>query len=97
MYLKIHRVHGQGEVVAACDPDLLNRTLRHGEVDVLISAGFYGDCLVTEDEVREALRGASNINLFGRRAVALACELGLVDEADCLLIDEVPHAQIYLL
>ncbi len=97
MYLKVHRARGQGEVVAVCDPELINRTLRHGDVDVPISEGFYGDRLVTEDEVREALKHASNINLFGRRAVQLACELGLVDEAECLLIDEVPHAQVYRL
>lgn len=97
MYLKVHRVRGQGEVLAVCDPELIDRTLRHGDVDVPISRGFYGDRLATEDEVREALKEASNINLFGRRAVELACELGLIGEGDCLLIDEVPHAQIYLL
>jgi hypothetical protein len=97
MYLKVHRVPGQGEVVGVCDRELLNRTLRHGDVDVPISSGFYGDRLVTEDEVRETLREACNINLFGRRAMAIARELGLVDEDCCLVIDGVPHAQIIIL
>lgn len=97
MYMKVHRVRGEGEVVAVCDDELLNRTLRHGEVDVPISEGFYGDRPATEEEVRAVLRNACNINLFGRRAVALAKELGLVEEACCLEIDGVPHAQVYLI
>jgi len=97
MNMKVHRVRGEGEVVAVCDSELVDRTLRHGDVDVVISSGFYGDCPATDEEVREALKGACNINLFGRRAVELAKELGLVDEACCLVIDGVPHAQVYLL
>jgi hypothetical protein len=97
MNMKVHRVRGEGEVVAVCDSDLVDRTLRHGDVDVTISGGFYGDRQATDEEVREALLNACNINLFGHRAVALARELGLVDEACCLVIDGVPHAQVYLL
>ena len=97
MYMKVHRVRGEGEVVAVCDDELINRTLRHGEVDVPISCGFYGDSPATDEEVREALSTACNINLFGRRAVALAKEMGLVDEACCLRVDGVPHAQVYRL
>lgn len=97
MNMKVHRVRGEGEVVAVCDSELVNRTLRHGDVDVVISGGFYGNQPVPDEEVREALKGACNINLFGCRAVALARELGLVDEACCIMIDGVPHAQVYVL
>ena len=97
MYMKVHCARGEGEVVAVCDDELINRTLRHGEARVPISDSFYGNRPVPDEEVREALLGACNINLFGRRAVALAQELGLVDEACCLVIDGVPHAQVYLL
>lgn len=97
MNMKVHRARGQGEVVAVCDSDLVDRTLRHADADVVISSGFYGDRPVTDEEVREALKGACNINLFGRHAIELAKELGLVDEACCIVIDGVPHAQVYLL
>jgi hypothetical protein len=97
MNMKVHRIPGEGEVVAVCDSDLVDRRLRHGDVDVLISSGFYGDREASEEEVRAALGSACNINLFGRRAVELAKEMGLVDEACCLVIDGVPHAQVYLI
>ncbi|WOX57166.1 DUF424 domain-containing protein [Methanoculleus receptaculi] len=95
MYLKVHRIPGAGEVVAACDTDLMEVTLMHGEVEVRISGGFYGTQTATEDEVREALADADNANIIGKEVVALAVSMGLIAEKDCIMIDGVPHAQIF--
>ncbi|WAC04249.1 MAG: DUF424 domain-containing protein [Methanoregula sp.] len=97
MFLKIHRVPGAGDVVAVCDCELMNTTLCTGDIDVPITEAFYGDCQVSENEIREALQKADNANLMGERAVALAVELGLVSRAGCIMIGEVPHAQIFRL
>ncbi len=95
MYLKVHHIPGSGEVVAACDTDLMEVTLMHGEVEVRISGGFYGTQTATEDEVREALADADNANIIGKEVVALAVSMGLIAEKDCIMIDGVPHAQIF--
>lgn len=95
MYLKVHRIPGAGEVVAACDTDLMEVTLMHGEVEVRISGGFYGTQTATEDEVREALADTDNANIIGKEVVALAVSMGLIAEKDCIMIDGVPHAQIF--
>jgi hypothetical protein len=94
MYLKVHRMPGAGEVVAACDSELLNVTLMHGDVEVCITGGFYGTERATEEEVREALFGATNVNIIGKRVVALAIAMGLITNEDCIMIGDVPHAQI---
>jgi len=83
--------------VAVCDRELLNTTLRHGEVSIQVSEWFYGNCPASEEAVAEALRKAGNINLVGKRAVRLAIELGLVTQAGCIMIGEIPHAQVYSL
>jgi hypothetical protein len=95
MYLKVHHIPGSGEVVAACDTDLMEVTLMHGEVEVRISGGFYGTQTATEDEVRGALADADNANIIGKEVVALAVSMGLITEKDCIMIDGVPHAQIF--
>ncbi len=95
MYLKVHRMPGAGEVVAVCDSELLNITLMHGDVEVCITGGFYGTELAAEEEVREALTGATNANLIGKRTVALAIAMGLITEEDCIMIGDVPHVQIF--
>jgi hypothetical protein len=94
MYLKIHR-SPDGVVVAVCDRELLNTTICHGDVEICISEKFYGSTPATEEEIRAALKTAENANLMGRRAVQLAVELGLIGPSSCMMLGDVPHAQIF--
>ena len=95
MYLKIHRVPGAGDIVAVCDRELINTTIRHEKLTVTISEGFYGKDLVTEQEVRDALNTAGNINLMGERATGVAIAMGILTRDGCIMIGSVPHAQIF--
>ncbi|HTY15087.1 MAG TPA: DUF424 domain-containing protein [Methanoregulaceae archaeon] len=95
MYLKIHRAYDGSSVVAVCDRELLNRRIRHGEIEIHVSESFYGTTPASESEVANAIREADNINIIGVRAVAVAAGLGLIDPSGCLLIDGIPHAQIF--
>jgi uncharacterized protein len=95
MYLKIHRTHDGSSVVAVCDRELLNRRIRHGEIEIHVSEYFYGTTPASESEVAKALKDADNINIIGERAVAVAAGLDLIERSSCLLIDGVPHAQIF--
>jgi hypothetical protein len=97
MFLKVHHSPGTGDIVAVCDRELLNTTIRHGEVSIQVSEWFYGNCPASEMEVAEALKKAGNINLIGKRAVRFAIELGLVTQSGCIMIGEIPHAQVYSL
>lgn len=94
MYLKVHRTPAGDEVVAVCDSELLNARLQHGEAEIHVSESFYGRNHATDEEVRDALRHAGNINLIGERAVAIAIGMGLIERSGCIRIGSVPHAQI---
>jgi hypothetical protein len=95
MFLKIHRAPEVGDIVAVCDRELLNITLHHGSTEVRIHESFYGSRPATADEVRDALEKAGNINLMGERSVSIAEDMGLITRADCIMIGEVPHVQIF--
>lgn len=97
MFLKVHCSPGAGDIVAVCDRELLNTTIRHGGLSVRISEAFYGNCPATEDMVREALKKAGNINLMGERSVGVAIEMGIISRSGCIMIGEIPHAQVYSL
>ena len=86
-----------GDVVAVCDRELINTTISKGNLTVTITEAFYGSTPAPEEEIREALRTAGNINLMGGRAVSLAIGLGLITKSGCIMIGDVPHAQIYQL
>ena len=97
MLLKVHRSRDIGDVVAVCDRELLNKTISHEKLSLTITEAFYGNTPATEDEVREALKHAGNINLIGERSVNLAIGMGLLTQSGCIMIGTVPHAQIYQL
>jgi hypothetical protein len=97
MFLKVHRSRDTGDIVAVCDRELLNTTVRHEKITIIISDSFYGNTPATEDEVRDALKNAGNINLIGERSVNLAIGMGLITKSGCMMIGKVPHAQIYQL
>jgi hypothetical protein len=97
MFFKVHRSRDTGDVVAVCDRELLNTTVHYEKMTIIISDSFYGNTPATDDEVRNALKHAGSINLIGERSVNLAIEMGLVTKSGCMMIGNVPHAQIYQL
>lgn len=93
--MKVH-TRGVEVLVAACDVDLLGKTLRQGELRLHVSS-FYDGEEVTEEQFLDQLKLATIGNLVGRRTVDAARRAGLVGDDGILWIDGVPHAQIFVL
>ncbi len=93
IYIKVYRV--QGEVLlAACDEELLGKTLREGELKLEVKERFYGGELVEVDALGILLEEATIANLVGEKCVGKAIELGYVDSERVLWIEGIPHAQM---
>ena len=95
MYLRVHS-SPNGEVVALCDAELIGRKLAQGKIvlDLGKYAGFYQGKKVTAAEATEALRGAQNINIAGKKSLSAAAAAGL-DVEGAIKISGVPHLQVY--
>lgn len=94
MYLKIYK-NGGHVLVAACDKELLGKKLKHGNTLVEISRAFYEGEDVSEEELQKALQGATTANLFGEKTIKCAVKCGFIDPDSVIIIDYVPHAQIF--
>ncbi len=92
------KVYSRGTelLVAACDADLLGRTLREGELRLHVSS-FYDGEDVTEEEFVRQLKQATIGNLVGKKTVEAARRAGLVGKDGVLLIEGVPHAQLFVM
>ncbi len=97
MFLKVHRSPDGNTVVAVCDRELINTTITDGEIEIRISEAFYGNRSVTENEVREALLHADNVNIMGERSVDLAVSAGILSRSSCIMIGDIPHAPVFRL
>lgn len=93
--MRVHRVRAE-VVVAACDAELVGKTLRDGDHGrpVAVSAQFYGERVVGREEFLWALRQATIVNLLGPRVVALAETEGFLAPGATGTLGGVPHAEI---
>lgn len=80
-------------LVAICDEELLDKTLKQGKVCVKISNSFYGGKLVEGVEAEELMRKSTSGNLFGKEIISLAEKAGFITKENIIFIDGVPHTQ----
>lgn len=95
MLMKKHKIAGKGGIVAVCDRELINTRITHGDLEIFVDESFYGTEPATSEEVRDAITAAESVNLIGIRAVSVAEDMGLITRSGCIMIGDVPHAQIY--
>ena len=82
-------------VVALCDADLLGKEFEEGKMFLQVTKRFYGGNKVSLKEVKEILHDARSLNLVGQKIIGIALKEGFIIEKDVLIIQGVPHVQIY--
>jgi hypothetical protein len=92
---KVHNSMGS-VVLAACDADLVGRTLlfRTG-AEIFVNPSFYNERETTADELVELLKSATTANLLGKETVGVALKSGFCSKAGIIDIDGVPHSQMF--
>ncbi len=91
----INIIKSQGKVlVAVCDDDILGKVFEEKEAVLDLSAGFYQGKKVSEDHARQVLASSDNLNIVGEKSIALAIELGLIDNDHVRQIASIPYAQV---
>jgi len=91
-YLRV--IQTQGEVlVIVCDPELLGKKFKQGKIKLEVKESFYRGTKANIKECIAALRKATIANLVGS-IVRHAIKAGLIERANVLRIQNVPHAQL---
>lgn len=96
IYIKVYTVSNE-ILVAACDAELVGKTLKEGDIEFHVSKEFYADVLGDEELLKKHLMQATIANLVGHKAVKCGIDVGIIDEENVLIIEGVPHAQFALL
>lgn len=96
IYFKIHEQHGE-KLVAACDREIMGKTVSQGVIEFKIDKKFYGEKLINVEDFIALLNDATSANLMGNIVVDAAIENGLVDENCVLEIAGIKHAQIVVI
>ncbi|MDO8556343.1 MAG: DUF424 family protein [Nanoarchaeota archaeon] len=96
IYVKVHSVgerYSNRFVVALCDKELIGKTLKSGKLHLEVTERFYKGDLRSESEILSIFKDVSNLNILGKRAVALALKAGVITKDHVMMIGKVPHAQ----
>lgn len=93
VYVKVVK-HGRQVLVAACDAEVLGKTLSDGDIVFEVRESFYKGLRVKVEEAIALIENATVANLIGTHIVKKAIKEGLVHPEAILLISGVPHAQI---
>ncbi len=85
---------GRHVIVAACDAELLDKSLQYGKIKFIVRKDFYGGSRVFLEEAIEIMKIGTIINLVGKQIVNGALKHGLVHPNAIINIAGVPHVQI---
>lgn len=85
---------GKCTLLAACDAELLGKTLKEGKITFHVREKFYKGPKVTVEEALELIKQSTIVNMIGQKIVKKAIERGFVHPEAVLMIEGIPHAQI---
>jgi len=93
VYVKIRRWGGQ-VLLAACDADVLGRTLQDSDIVFEVKEEFYKGFKTNLEEAVNLIEKSTIVNLVGSKIVKKAIERGYVHPEAVIEISGVLHAQI---
>jgi len=85
----------EGKILAACDRELVGKTLKEGNLKVFINPEFYFEKEGDEKELESLMKDAIAMNFFGNGVVSFLISKGLVNRENVKRIEGVMHVQIY--
>ena len=94
MYVKTH-ISKDSVVTAICDETLIGKTFSDSERQLEVNEKFYKGEKKSEEEVEEIMKEAANLNLVGENTINTALKLEILTKDDIILIEKIPHAQIF--
>ena len=93
VYVKI-RKWGRQVLLAACDAEILGKTLKDSNITFEVSEKFYKGYKTSVDDAIDLIEESTIVNLVGANIVKRAIERGYVHPEAVIKICGIPHAQI---
>ncbi len=94
IYIKVHPA-GSQVILAACDRELLGKTLQNGDLDFKVSTYFYGGDLVNNDTFLNIIKQVTCANIVGDHCTALLVDSNIIDPEVVKKLGGVNQVQIY--
>jgi hypothetical protein len=94
--VRVHETE-KGDVVGACDNDLIGKTLVEEDVKIELAKEFFADKKMPIGELLALLEDCLTANLVGERVVEAYCKENPEHADSVKRVDGVPHVQLFRL
>jgi uncharacterized protein len=91
---KIHNLN-TGTLFACCDKKLINKTLNYNDLEIKISYNFYGEKIISKEELLKNICTCKQINIFGNKIANILIKEKIINKNQIIYIDNIAHIQIY--
>ncbi|MBI4895657.1 MAG: DUF424 family protein [Candidatus Aenigmarchaeota archaeon] len=81
-------------LLALADKDILGKTFKSKDLEIVISKDFYYEGFCDEKELAELLKKSTIVNAIGQKSVNFLIENDLADKKNVLRPCGIPHVQI---
>lgn len=89
----MHWIKEHGQVLAACDEELLGKQLKDEDTAIKVKETFYKGHKTNKKELQEHIKKYRNLNLVGKKTIQATEEIrGTLDK---MKIGGVPHALVF--
>ncbi|BAK54317.1 MULTISPECIES: DUF424 domain-containing protein [Sulfurisphaera] len=96
MKVSLNIIRREGYVfVNICEPELIGKTFKEGEVNLVINKEFYEGQEVSLDYAFSLLDEANVVSIVGNKIIEEAVKRGFLKEEGVISIQGVKFAQIY--
>lgn len=96
MMVKVHKGPDGKKVVAVCDSGLIGKKFEEENLQLDVSASFYGGEEKSEEELLNELRQPCSVNVVGEKSVKFFVDKKLIDGKSIIKIKGIPLAQCVL-
>jgi len=89
--IKMHESSGK-QLLAVADKELIGKKFEEGETCLDVTERFYKGEEKTEEEIIKAMKETANINIVGKKSIALGIKAEIITEDSVIEIKGIPHA-----
>jgi len=94
IFIKVYNTHPK--IIAIADAELIGKYFEEGKMQINVDERFYKGKQYSEEEARKLIKQFAedycSFNIVGKKAIAIAIELGIVEKENILYIQGIPVA-----
>ncbi|MBT3298668.1 DUF424 family protein [archaeon] len=85
-----------GVILVVTDKELIGKKLSNDKIDIDLSIKFFQGCEFDKKKIIDKIKCSYILHFTGKESLKILKELNLVDNNKIMIIQDIPHAEVYM-